>query len=138
VAVGTPSASGSVPDAACNCASNLINCSGICQVSSSGMASWTTCNGFTYVSDVSAENCTRMNWSAAVKLCSDKGMRLPTFSELECMCQNKSSLPGAYVTGSYWSNDVFDEYLPYTRFFNQPPDCSFSISLSLAYVKCVK
>jgi hypothetical protein len=46
-----------------------------------------------------------MGWSAAKNYCASNGARLPTPSELNCMCNHKSSLPGSYSNAlRYWSN----------------------------------
>ncbi len=68
-----------------------------------GSSVWTNCSGFSAVSNVISEG--TMVWSAANTYCQNKGMRLPTQTELSCMCSNKGSLPGGYNGGSnYWSS----------------------------------
>jgi uncharacterized protein YodC (DUF2158 family) len=53
------------------------------------------------------------NWSTANSYCTSKGARLPTLTELECMCSNKANLTGGYVSGFYWSSaqDGISNYL---------------------------
>ncbi|MDR0667320.1 MAG: hypothetical protein LBF90_01725 [Prevotellaceae bacterium] len=44
-------------------------------------------------------------WSTADTYCRDRGARLPTRTELECMCDNRASLSGGYTFGVfYWSS----------------------------------
>ena len=115
--ITNPSASGQTANA-CGCASGLTNCSGTCLSSCcTNCASWTTCSGFTQISSVSYENGTKMTWSAANTYCQNKGTgwRLPSRTEWHCMCHNKTSLPGGYITESkYWtgtvSNTTYEKY----------------------------
>jgi hypothetical protein len=135
VTIGTPSASGSAPDATCGCAEGLTACNGSCYAS--GVAEWTVCShtGFTYVSDVSYE-CSVMNWSTADKYCKDKGMNLPTREQIQCMCTNKFLLPGDFVGSYYWSSTAYDSDY-YSGYFG---NCFTTISTPSLnyYVKCVK
>jgi hypothetical protein len=46
-------------------------------------------------------------WDQGNNYCNSKNARLPTVTELECMCANKSSLPGGYtLTAYYWSSEI--------------------------------
>jgi hypothetical protein len=68
---------------------------------------WKSCgSGLTDISNNQSEGA--MHWSPADDLCRNKdggsGWRLPSRDELECMCNNKESLPGGYVGDYYWSS----------------------------------
>ncbi len=67
-------------------------------------SSWTKCSGFSAVSNVSSEGYTYMNMSQAESVCSDKGMRMPTLTELLCLCADKASLPGGWDWAYYWTS----------------------------------
>jgi hypothetical protein len=68
---------------------------------------------------------------------------LPTIEELICMCENKATLPGGYVSGYYWSGTknpsttsipILTEY--YAVYFNPSVPCnaySFRPSISNQY-----
>jgi hypothetical protein len=43
-------------------------------------------------------------WGEANAYCTNKDARLPTLTELECMCTNRENLPGGYSVGDYWSS----------------------------------
>jgi hypothetical protein len=131
--------SGSAPGT-CGCASELTDCSGTCLASCcTNCASWTTCSGFTQVSNVSYENSTTMNWSTADTFCRAKGTgwRLPTRTELQCMCSSKESLPGGYVGNYYWSSTANDSGYYYIVYFNSSCDTYYDTYSYNRYVKCV-
>jgi hypothetical protein len=76
--------------------------------------------------------------SAANNFCSARGMRLPTSTELQCMCAHKNELPGGYDTTKdyYWSSTPEDgRYI--TVMFNST-NCSTFPSVGNSSVKCVK
>jgi hypothetical protein len=138
VTQGAPA--GSEPDAVCGCTSGLIDCNGTCQAST-GMELWTACShtGFTYVSNVSYE-CGRINFSSADKYCKDKGMRLPNLTELNCMYDNRSTLPGVYMLGTgtaYWSTTAFDNNFMQIRTLYDGGG-GIQHRNNHAYFKCVK
>jgi hypothetical protein len=64
------------------------------------------------------------NWGEANEYCTKLGARLPTRTELQCMCENKSSTPGATYTGyTYWSSTKHSNTFYYTVHFG---DCGLS------------
>jgi hypothetical protein len=94
---------------ACGCADGLNDCSGTCLTTCcSNCASWTTCAGFTEVSNVKSEFCVGCSYAInqTIVFCPTKGdgWRLPTRPELLCMCQNHATLPGGYEDGYYMSS----------------------------------
>jgi hypothetical protein len=96
---------GSVTEAPtiCGCADGLSLCNEKCYPSC--MTSWTTCYGFTFVSDVKYELGGGRTWAYANAYCQGKGMRLPTSPELSCICKNMASMPAGAVVNSMWSYD---------------------------------
>jgi hypothetical protein len=138
--VGAYSGSGSAPGT-CGCAEGLIDCSGTCLSSC-----WTDCSGFTQVSSVSYEGSTTMSWSTANTFCQNKGTgwRLPTVSELQCMCSSKSSLPGGYVGDGYWSRTAYNSRAYYLVTFDTCGTYADGVYTDIdynrytRYVKCVK
>lgn len=104
--------------------------------------SWNKC-GISYVSNIADEG---MNtWTPASNVCTAKGAgwRLPTKTELECMCQNenRSTLPGGYTTQApYWSGypDSDDKYFVVYFFSNGTCQTSSNSTSNQRSVKCVK
>jgi hypothetical protein len=140
ITVTSGAASGQTANA-CGCASGLDNCSGICK--GTGSANWTTCSGFTQVSNVNFEACSGLSWSEADSYCKNKGTgwRLPTLSELECMCKNVSELPGGLLeTFFYWSGTPYDGSDYYIVGFSGVHPCSVwnLPMIQNTYAKCVK
>jgi hypothetical protein len=141
ISITSPAASGQTANA-CGCASSLENCSGTCKPDCcTNCASWTTC-GFTQVSSVAYENI-EMDWSTANTFCQNKstGWRLPTLTELKCMCQNGSGLPNGYVVGyTYWSSTLYDEgyYYSVSRDVNKNCIPGANKASVKRFVKCVK
>jgi hypothetical protein len=76
------------------------------------------------------------NWSTANSYCTSKGARLPTSTELQCMCSNRSNLPGGYVSNHYWSSNTNTSDTHITVHFG---DCSKSNyrSTDSNYFRCV-
>jgi hypothetical protein len=105
VTIGYPGAHGQPADDMCGCTSTLTDCHGVCK-SSCGMVPWTVCgsSGITFVSDISYEIGSPLNWHNADDMCTYKGMRLPTLEQLLCMCVNKRTLPGGYAPQYIWSS----------------------------------
>ena len=101
--------------------------------------SWTTCDGFTEISDNVVEPGGTKSLSDAGTLCQKKGdgWRLPTLTELTCICKNKCSLPGGPSNYGFWSqtNDTGSYYFA-VAFGN----CVATPYLqgTTRYVKCVK
>jgi hypothetical protein len=126
------------PATACGCASGLTNCNNICQ-QASGMVQWNNCYSFNYISDIPAEECKAMTWGEANTHCTNKGMRLPTLTELKCMCswKNQNPLPGGYEQGWYWSSTAYDVYYEVVGFTASCLTAHGNVSLG-NYVKCVK
>jgi hypothetical protein len=76
------------------------------------VSDWKSCSGFADVSNNESENGTTERWSSAKSICSSKGTgwRLPTDTELKCLCENKNNILGGYVgggAGSYWSSTTY-------------------------------
>jgi hypothetical protein len=135
----TPKGGNNQAATACGCATGLIDCCGTCTASSScKCTTWTTCSssGFTMISSVSTEG--KMNLKDANTLCINKGMRLPTATELGCMCSNKNTLPGGYEgTPAYWSYTKWNQSDYHVQFFNTCNTNGQGTSNS-NNVKCVK
>jgi hypothetical protein len=131
------------PATACGCASKLINCNGICRLCcDNNCANWTTC-GFAMISIVKYEGSGAMNYLEAINYCAQKdnssGWRLPTKTELECMCANKTTLPGGtnnYLDADYWSSTMNNGGYNYEVNFTYT-GC-FIYNNMTGYVKCVK
>jgi hypothetical protein len=106
---------------------------------------WTACahSGFTQVTNINAEEIKTMGWANAKALCERKGSgwRMPAKEELECLCENRESLPGAYLPAAYWSSTPYGANYYYIVYFYsdrcvtyyQRPDYRWG-----EYVKCVK
>jgi hypothetical protein len=142
VTVQLPAAVGQAPDATCGCAEGLENC-GTCQPFP-GMVTWTACSSsftFTYVSLDGGQGCgqTSMQHTAAEKFCTDNGMRLPTMSELVCLCNNRASLSHT-TAGDYWSSDFNSPGKPYTVHFTGTCSSGYPAYpyAGIGLVKCVK
>jgi hypothetical protein len=136
VTIGTQSASGNAPNTACGCASGLTDCAGTC-TASCGMLAWTgnECK-LNYVSSVASD--AYVTWSAANTLCKNKSMRLPTSSELACMCTYKSSLPGGYnASNGYWSGSDAGWTYYVVGFAGCVTSSEYESNYEF-YVKCVK
>jgi hypothetical protein len=143
---GTPTATGTFTYTVTT--TNLNGCSNASKAGTitvgldcSNCASWTTCTGFTLVSNVSSENHTIMTWSTANSYCIDKGTgwRLPSLTELECMCSNKSSLPGGYdIDCNYWASTPNGPYYYVVGFFSSGCKTDWAAPSSMPNVKCVK
>jgi hypothetical protein len=111
---------------------------GTITVNCSNCAEWTTCNGFTQISNVSYENNKTMDFWTGKFYCENKGTgwRLPTKDELICMCNNRDALPGGYVyNGDYWSDEYYWRYyvINFGGCWDNTPGTSHSY-----YIKCVK
>jgi hypothetical protein len=121
----------------CGCAPGLQNCSGTCQIYCG--TTWTSCSGFTQVTADAYENGTTMNWNTANAYCGGlgAGWRLPSRTELQCMCKNKTSLPGGSTINIYWSGSVHSQEGHFLIVFS---DCSLGnyADHMRIYVKCVK
>jgi hypothetical protein len=140
---GTPSATGTF-----NYTVTTTNSNGCTNASANGKLTvkasctncsiWTTCPGITMVSSVAYENNTTMNRKTANTYCYNKGTgwRLPTLTEITCMCQNKTTLPGSVSTGTFWTSTVNGSNQYYYNFSG----CGFSSfdNNKSYYVKCVK
>jgi hypothetical protein len=69
--------------------------------------SWTTCSGITEITSEESEMCQTLTYAQAVTACAAKGAgwHLPTVSQLQCICNNKSTVPGG-MTGSFnWTSE---------------------------------
>jgi hypothetical protein len=85
------------------------NCTGTTSsnhvVTVNGCGSVTGCTGLHLYQTTSAYD-GRGTWSAANSYCSSRSARLPSLTELECMCKNRNQLPGGYRNGNYyWSSE---------------------------------
>jgi hypothetical protein len=101
-------------------------------------ANWTTCSGFTQVSNVSYE--ASLAHAAAATFCQNKGTgwRLPTLSELQCLCSNKATLPGGYNVYRYWSSTLYTGVMYYAVKFDACRIENNNSPLNAHEVKCVK
>jgi hypothetical protein len=105
---------------------------------------WTTCSssnpGFTMISNKQREGSGSMDWNAAKSLCEGigPGWRLPTETELVCICDNKSSIPSRYVNYYYWSSTSTGS--SNYRYLVHFSDCSLNggHNSDNYFVKCVK
>jgi uncharacterized protein (TIGR02145 family) len=79
-------------------------------------------------------------WDISSEICSNKGMRLPTKEELQCLCKNKNNIPGGYSTADYyWSST--EEGTSGGHYAMKFTYCSGGIYYSVngnRYFKCVK
>jgi hypothetical protein len=107
VTIRQAAGNGATADAVCGCATGLTNCSGTCRTSCcTNCTNWSQCSGFTEISNVSYEQGVSMIWSTADTYCKNKDMRLPTRTELECMCEHRATLPGGYSYVCYWASSA--------------------------------
>ena len=56
----------------------------------------------------------RYKWKEAMKACT-AGWRLPTRSELECLCKNSNAIGGLDTYTYYWSSEEYDRSNAYSR-----------------------
>ena len=81
-------------------------------------------------------------WTEADKLCKDNGARLPTITELECMCSHKSELAnkGGYTTNDYYWSSTYGSLGYIGLRFNDA--CSETdhgfVNDDILFVRCVK
>jgi hypothetical protein len=132
-------ASGTITvDASCTECIDWATCSSV----SSATDAYTdkTHSGFTVISTDEYENDTHMDWSTANTVCANRGAgwRLPTRYELECICANRSTVPGGYATSGYWSSTRHG--VNYATYNVTMSGCNYSSSVAAngRYVKCVK
>jgi hypothetical protein len=137
---GTVRAYGSAGSAPgqCGCGTGLTNCSGTCK---SSCSAFTACSGFTMVTDLIFEQGKALAWYKAKATCTDKGSgwTLPNASQLACLYDNRSKLPGGYSNGTYWSSTERICILPcrYAKSFYDGSEGGQLIDNEY-YVKCVK
>jgi hypothetical protein len=80
----------------------------------------------------------RGTWSTANSYCASKNARLPTRTELECMCSNKANLPCGYVSNVYWSSTQYDSGIYYVVGFDSSSCGTFDSNSSISYYfRCV-
>jgi hypothetical protein len=135
VTITLPGAAGNA--ATCGCIQGLNDCDGTCLASCcTNCANWTTCPGFSFVSSVSYENETLMSRMDAEAYCQSKGAKLPNSTMMNCMCENKETLPGGYEADLYWINGGYDS--GWWRAYNMNT-CGSVLQqpTSLYHVKCV-
>jgi hypothetical protein len=105
-----PEISGQSPNE-CGCANGLTNCGTICLTECcDDCADWTTC-GFNQIAPKAAGPI--FTYSQAVAYCQSKypinTWRLPTVTEGQCICNNRSSLPITYYQdNNFWTPTVYD------------------------------
>jgi hypothetical protein len=112
---------------------------------------FTACPGITYVSAVTSEGGSQVVYGDAVDICTNKGSdwRLPTKIELQCLCDNRSILPGYFDAYAYWASETLevspDVLLGYHIIFRVDGGCvpfdvnlRFAANFPQAFVKCVK
>jgi hypothetical protein len=116
VEVLAPAAAGQAIDPVCGCASGLEACDGTCE---KRCCPFTACSGFTKMTCIQSEIYVYTLEEANAR-CTSKGegWRLPTLTELQCMCANKDSLPGGYDAAVvfYWNSDTNDDERKSVRF----------------------
>jgi hypothetical protein len=79
------------------------------------------------------------NWANASALCAAKGMRLPTVTELQCMCNNKSDLPGGYSGNEFWSSNTSGSNAYIVRFSGNYVCTSAGYHQNnSSFIRCVK
>ena len=145
ITITNPATSGQAPNA-CGCASGLTTCGGMCvDQTCSGSSSWSHGCGFTQVSNTVSECCGQtMIWDNANSDCQKKGegWRLPTLTELECMCKYRTQypLPGGFkMNGVYWSATAIKNTYYVLWFGTSGCDALTAYAPTDAvYVKCVK
>lgn len=99
-----------------------------------------TCTDKTYDSYLTANtSCANNAWAGAKKACMDKGMKLPSQSDLNTMYQNY--LTGGNTIGMsaayYWSDADFTSNLAWNQYFVSGNQYSFN-KTNLHNVRCVK
>jgi hypothetical protein len=103
-----------------------------------------SCTGVTlYQTTAASDGATTTDWYVAEKYCSDNGARLPSDTEMMCMCRNLVEVPGGLkAIQHYWtSTDT-----PVDAAGNKAVMCdpnnvyttNFSKVASRAYYRCVK
>jgi hypothetical protein len=124
-----------VANGACSVTSN----NALVSIQTDGCDNFTLCPGFTIVSTVSHEDNSRMYWMTADGYCRGKGTnwRLPTLTELKCLCANGAALPGGYVDSWYWSSSRRDDGYYETVTFGICRD-GISLNGGSGHVKCVR
>jgi hypothetical protein len=126
-----------VANGACSVTSN----NALVSIKTDGCSHFTLCPGFTEVSTVSYENNTTVNWPTADSYCKniDDNWRLPTESELVCMCSNKASLPGGYASDWYWSSELYyNDYYHTVHFGACNSSTHGTATKGTNYFMCVK
>jgi len=80
----------------------------------------------------------RYNWEKAMKACPE-GWRLPTREELECMCDNRTTIGGFTADVSYWSSTKYDSSFAYFVTFVSNGFCGKGYGESNIFrVRCVR
>jgi hypothetical protein len=138
VTVAQPGAAGAAPTA-CGCAEGLSECSGTCTATA---CNFTACKGITEVEMYNNYIVNRYTWTSANATCSAKGSnwRLPSLSELQCLCTNKNYIPNGYVDTDYWSSEKIYSAAHRTLFF-YTTNCSlidYALDTSYRPFVCVR
>jgi hypothetical protein len=97
---------------------------------------WTTC-GFYSVTNAASEG--NMSVYDGIAYCASIGARLPTYSQLQCMCANKADLPGAGLYYDYyWTSSVDWQILSvYSRIDSGNCNLYDQPGVSLNPIKCI-
>jgi hypothetical protein len=115
---------------ACGCASGLNDCNGTCLD-----VCWKICGA----SEIFLPAGGTRDWSKAISDCSalGTGWRLPTRSELKCLCSYKSSLPVSYSNYGYWSISELEKYVYFIDFASNCSEIT-TTKTQLKYISCIK
>jgi hypothetical protein len=77
-------------------------------------------------------------WSTANTFCTSRRARLPTRTELECMCTNRGNLPSGYQRGYYYWSSTADGSSYYVVLFGSSLcDTDYASAGSSIYFRCV-
>ena len=124
--------------ATCGCAPSLCDEVGICQQTCcTQCARWTTCSGFSIIATEEIENAMKAQ-EAKIQCKNNKGegWRIPTITEVECICKNKASVPGG-LNEIVWTTSLNTQNKP---LLVRPGTCERFVSTidTRHYVRCVK
>jgi hypothetical protein len=104
----------------------------------SNCADFNNCSGISMVTGTATEGGIRYTQTGASTLCGGKGSgwRLPSYSELACICANRAQLPGGYAEAPYWStsSDLAMIQFTYAGCYLQRPASPDAV----AYALCVR
>jgi hypothetical protein len=94
---------GQAPDPICSCAPGLNACSsGKCETTCG--ISFTICPGVTAVTGQTYDGWGTLQEVMAACTALGAGWHIPSYVELDCLCQHRAELPGGYISTAYWAS----------------------------------